>query len=126
MVVALWRFLICCVREWLPIEASAVGSSRTVNVAQVTYAATYPQRGFCAGSGQLASDPRGGKAESPEHAGLLTRAWPMQAVPVMHGVRSPGTASELQRSVSKCHARNICGGYSGGQQHRNKKFLFDF
>ncbi len=52
-------------------EASAVGSSRTVNVAQVTYAATYPQRGFARDLARLGSDPRGGRAESPEHAGLI-------------------------------------------------------
>jgi type IV pilus assembly protein PilA len=52
-------------------EASAVGSSRTVNVAQVTYAAAYPQRGFARDLAKLGSDLRGGKAESPEHAGFL-------------------------------------------------------
>ncbi len=52
-------------------EASAVGSSRSVNVAQVTYAAAYPQRGFARDLARLGSDPRGSKAESPEHASLL-------------------------------------------------------
>jgi type IV pilus assembly protein PilA len=52
-------------------EASAVGSSRSVNVAQVTYASAYPQRGFARDLARLGTDPRGGKAESPEHAGLL-------------------------------------------------------
>jgi type IV pilus assembly protein PilA len=52
-------------------EASAVGSSRSVNVAQVTYAAAYPQRGFARDLAKLGSDPRGGQAESPEHAGFL-------------------------------------------------------
>jgi hypothetical protein len=52
-------------------EASAVGNSRWVNVAQNTYAATYPQRGFARDLAKLGSDPRVGKAESPEHASLL-------------------------------------------------------
>ena len=52
-------------------EASAVGNSRSVNVAQVTYAATYPRRGFAQDLAKLGSDSRGGNAESPEHASLL-------------------------------------------------------
>jgi type IV pilus assembly protein PilA len=52
-------------------EASAVGNSRSVNVAQVTYAAAYPQRGFARDLAKLGSDPRGSKAQSPEHASLL-------------------------------------------------------
>ena len=52
-------------------EASAVGSMRTVNVAQVTYAATYPQRNYAPDLATLGIDPRNPKTESPEHAGLL-------------------------------------------------------
>jgi len=52
-------------------EASAVGSIRTVNTAQITYAATYPQRGFAADLAALGPDPRGPAAESPSHAGLI-------------------------------------------------------
>jgi hypothetical protein len=52
-------------------EASAVGNSRAVNVAQITYAVTYPQRGFARDLAKLGSDPHGGNAESPEHASLL-------------------------------------------------------
>ena len=52
-------------------EASAVGSLRTVNVAQVTYAATYPQRNYAPNLATLGIDPRNPKTESPEHAGLL-------------------------------------------------------
>jgi type IV pilus assembly protein PilA len=52
-------------------EASAVGSMRTVNTAQVTYQAAYPKRGFAPNLAALGLDPRDGKAYSPEHAGLL-------------------------------------------------------
>jgi type IV pilus assembly protein PilA len=52
-------------------EASAVGNSRSVNVAQITYAATYPQRGFARDLTKLGSDPLGGNVASPEHASLL-------------------------------------------------------
>ena len=52
-------------------EASAVGTVRTVNTAQVTYAATYPQRGFAPDLATLGPDPRRAGAISAEHAGLL-------------------------------------------------------
>lgn len=49
-------------------EASAVGSLRTLNVAQVTYSSTYPDHGFASNLGTL-----GGTTGSPsaEHAGLI-------------------------------------------------------
>jgi type IV pilus assembly protein PilA len=52
-------------------EASAVGSLRTINTAQVTYEATYPKRGFAPNLAALGPDPRSGTAESPEHADLI-------------------------------------------------------
>jgi type II secretory pathway pseudopilin PulG len=52
-------------------EASAVGSVRTVNTAQVTYAAMYPQRGFAPNLATFGTDPRGPNTGSPDHAGLL-------------------------------------------------------
>jgi len=52
-------------------EASAVGTVRTVNTAQVTYAATYPQRGFASDLAALGPDPRRPGAISAEHAGLI-------------------------------------------------------
>ncbi|MGC2526284.1 MAG: hypothetical protein WA639_00950 [Candidatus Acidiferrum sp.] len=52
-------------------EASAVGSLRSVNTAQVTYAATYPQRGFAPTLATFGSDPHAATATSAEHAGLL-------------------------------------------------------
>ncbi len=52
-------------------EATAVGSVRTVNTAQVVYAATYPQRGFAPNLAALGQDPRGPSAESPDHASLV-------------------------------------------------------
>jgi hypothetical protein len=52
-------------------EASAVGSLRTVNTAEVTYEASYPKRGFAPNLAALGFDPRDRKAYSPEHAGLI-------------------------------------------------------
>ena len=52
-------------------EASAVGSVRTVIVAQVTYAATYPQKGYAPNLAKLGTDPRGPAAGTADHAGLI-------------------------------------------------------
>jgi hypothetical protein len=52
-------------------EASAVGSVRTVNTAEVTYQVTNPKRGFAPNLATLGPDPRGPNAYSAEHAGLL-------------------------------------------------------
>jgi type IV pilus assembly protein PilA len=52
-------------------EASAVGSVRTANVAEITYAGTYPQRGYAPDLAALGGDPRNPKADSPQHAGFL-------------------------------------------------------
>jgi type II secretory pathway pseudopilin PulG len=52
-------------------EASAVGKVRTMNVAQITYAATYPDRGFAPDLATLGPDPSGAIKYSAEHAGLL-------------------------------------------------------
>jgi len=52
-------------------EASAVGSMRTVNVAEITYSVTYPNRSFAPDLAALGPDPHNPKAESSDHAGLL-------------------------------------------------------
>jgi len=52
-------------------EASALGSLRTINTAQITYSAAYPKRGFASNIGTLGMDPRGTKEESQDHAALL-------------------------------------------------------
>jgi hypothetical protein len=52
-------------------EASAVGSVRTANVAEITYAGTYPQRSYAPDLAALGGDPRNPKADSPQHAGFL-------------------------------------------------------
>jgi type IV pilus assembly protein PilA len=52
-------------------EASAVGSLRTVNVSEVIYASTYPQRNYAPNLATLGGDPQNPKAASPEHAALL-------------------------------------------------------
>ncbi|HXA78089.1 MAG TPA: hypothetical protein VNV41_13240 [Candidatus Acidoferrales bacterium] len=55
-------------------EASAVGSLRVVNTAQIAYSANYPDRGFAPDLAKLGMDPRGLTASSPEHAGYLKQA----------------------------------------------------
>lgn len=55
-------------------EASAVGSVRTMNTAQVVYATTYPKRGFAPNLAALGPDPRGPSAGTAEHADLIVEA----------------------------------------------------
>jgi hypothetical protein len=52
-------------------EAAALGMTRTVNTAQITYAATYPKRGFAPDLASLGPDPRQLDATSPEHANFI-------------------------------------------------------
>jgi type IV pilus assembly protein PilA len=52
-------------------EASAVGSMRSVNTAQVTYAATYPQHGYARDLKTLGTDAKNPTAYSETRAGLL-------------------------------------------------------
>jgi len=52
-------------------EATAVGTIRTVNVAQVTYEAAYPKRGFAPDLASLGPDPRQPEATSPDHANFI-------------------------------------------------------
>jgi type IV pilus assembly protein PilA len=53
-------------------EASAVGSLRTVNTAQVTYFGIYPDRGFAPDLATLGPAPDGDVKGSAEHANLLS------------------------------------------------------
>jgi type II secretory pathway pseudopilin PulG len=53
-------------------EASAVGSVRTVNVAQVTYATAYPEKGYARDLAKLGTDPRSPNAGTADHAGLIS------------------------------------------------------
>ena len=52
-------------------EATTVGSLRTVNTAQVTYATEYPKKGYARNLATLGPDPRIPAAYSEDHAGLL-------------------------------------------------------
>ena len=52
-------------------ETSAVGMTRTIVTAQVTYAATYPSKGFAADLASLGPDPGGSTSYTAEHAGLI-------------------------------------------------------
>jgi type II secretory pathway pseudopilin PulG len=52
-------------------EASAVGSLRSVNTAQVTYASMYGTRGFAPDLATLGPDPHAGAAPSADHADII-------------------------------------------------------
>jgi hypothetical protein len=52
-------------------EASAVGSVRTVNAAEMSYSSMYPKKGYAPDLATLGLDPQQPKVASPEHAGLL-------------------------------------------------------
>ncbi len=52
-------------------EASAAGKMRTINTAQITYATTYPDRGYAPDLATLGPDPSSPAKYSAEHAGLL-------------------------------------------------------
>src|ERR687888_1373438 len=52
-------------------EASAVGTLRVLNVAQMTYAATYPQKGFAPDLARLGPSPGYPTHYSADHAGLI-------------------------------------------------------
>jgi hypothetical protein len=56
-------------------EASAAASVRTIVTAEITYAASYPKKGFASNLASLGMDPRGpGAVPSPEHAGFLSES----------------------------------------------------
>jgi hypothetical protein len=52
-------------------EASAVGSVRSINTAQVAYASTYPQAGFAPNLASLGVNPLAPRSMTKDHAGLL-------------------------------------------------------
>ena len=52
-------------------ESSAVANIRTANVAQITYASAYPQRGFARDLATLGPDPRDVSATSADHAHVI-------------------------------------------------------
>lgn len=51
-------------QERAPNEASSVGSLRTINVAQVSYAQTHPDRGFASSLAELGPEPGSGLIDS--------------------------------------------------------------
>jgi type IV pilus assembly protein PilA len=53
-------------------EASAVGSLRTVNTAQVTYGSIYPEKGFAPNLATLGEDPSGSVKGPARHANLVS------------------------------------------------------
>ena len=52
-------------------EASAVSAIRTVNVSEIIYAYTYPQRHFAPDLATLGPDPGEANGSSPDHANLI-------------------------------------------------------
>ena len=52
-------------------EASSVGTLRTLNTAQISYASIYPEKGYARNLPKLGPDPRGTRFNSPEHASLI-------------------------------------------------------
>ena len=52
-------------------EASAVGSIRTVNTAEITYARSYPQRRYAPDLATLGPGPGENNGSSPDHANLI-------------------------------------------------------
>jgi type II secretory pathway pseudopilin PulG len=52
-------------------ESSAVATLRMLNVAQISYAAGYPEKGYARNLPLLGPDPRGPNFNSPEHASLI-------------------------------------------------------
>jgi type IV pilus assembly protein PilA len=52
-------------------EATAVGSIRTVNIAQITYTTEYPKKGYAPNLATLGPDPRRAATYSEDHANLL-------------------------------------------------------
>jgi type IV pilus assembly protein PilA len=52
-------------------EASAVGMIRTVDSAQISYVAGYPQRGFARDLASLGPDPGDASAVSADHASFI-------------------------------------------------------
>jgi type IV pilus assembly protein PilA len=55
-----------------PSESSAVGSVRTLNTAEVTYAASFKDEGFACTLSQLGEDPSGAKGSTAQFAGFIT------------------------------------------------------
>jgi type II secretory pathway pseudopilin PulG len=52
-------------------EASAVANIRTVNVAQIMYMSSYPEKGFARDLATLGPDPSGARTPSAAYAGLI-------------------------------------------------------
>jgi hypothetical protein len=52
-------------------EASAVGTIRAVDTAQITYSVTYPKRGYASDLAALGRNPGGTGIKSPNHAGFI-------------------------------------------------------
>jgi type II secretory pathway pseudopilin PulG len=55
-------------------EASAVGSMRSINTAQVAYSASYEKRGYAPNLAALGPAANSPTKETPEHSGLLSES----------------------------------------------------
>ena len=81
-------------------EASAVGSMRTINTAEVTYASTYPQQGFATDLGTLGGSGTTASSSSALSAGQ--RVW----APPGGTSGAPNTKSGYQFYVTAARARS--------------------
>jgi len=81
-------------------EASAVGMLRTLNTAQVTYSATYANRGYAPDLATLGPNPEGqDKPPTEEHANLIDNA---------QGNWNCGPGAWCERSGYRFSMRTIC------------------
>jgi len=105
-------------------EATAVGSLRTVNTAQVTYAAQYPNRGFARDLATLGPVPEGEGAASAQHADLIDQA--LGATTCTGGVACEKSGYQF-RVTAECKLR-VCKDYvvvavpSAAGQSGSRKF----
>jgi hypothetical protein len=88
-------------------EASAVGSVRMLNVAQVVYAAKYPKLGYATELSKLASVPPGSSAASENHAGIINEPFANASCSADAGCIKSGFRFRLS-AVCKEH---LCGQY---------------
>jgi type II secretory pathway pseudopilin PulG len=56
-------------------EASVAGSLRTINTAQITYSAMYPQTTYAPDLASLGTDPQNAKTSTAHHAALIDTAY---------------------------------------------------
>jgi prepilin-type N-terminal cleavage/methylation domain-containing protein len=92
-------------------EASAVGSLRTINTAEVTYASTYPAVGFATSLGQLGTGTSSGTTASSAGALLLDNVLGGGGATGGNGSGSPNTKSGYNFYISNTSGSPIIATY---------------